>query len=87
MSVGAARTAAVCCGIGRCGRGRLFHFGGIVLEDMAVATELHRGGNVMCTFKRLCFPLASGSMPSNTRDRRGSNVSTSIIIIIIRAFL
>ena len=40
--VGAVRTAAVYCGIGRCGRGRLFHFGGIVLEDMAVATELYR---------------------------------------------
>ena len=29
----------VCCGIGRCGRGRLIHVGGIVLEDMDVATE------------------------------------------------
>ena len=41
MLVGAVRTAAVCCGIGRCGGGRLFHFGGLVLEDMAVITELH----------------------------------------------
>ena len=42
MLVGAARKTAVCCGIGRCGRGWLFHFGSIVLEDMAVATQLHR---------------------------------------------
>ena len=29
------------------------------------------------TFKRQCFPLASMSMPSNTRDRRVSSVLTS----------
>ena len=40
----------------------------------------YRLGNAMCqsydTFKRLRFPLASISMPSNTRDRRVSNVLT-----------
>ena len=35
--VGTARTAGVCCGIGRRGRCRLLYFGGLVLADMAVA--------------------------------------------------
>ena len=74
----------VCPGICRRGRYRLFRFGGHVLavrlQQQNCTVWNYHLGNVMfssATFKRQCFPLASMSLPSNTRDRRISSVLTS----------